>query len=154
MTGTPLYTAGPILASFSNGASATLNFAYQGAYLTGWVTFTLPSLGGTTSYTATNTTSMVCLSTTSTSGAQNPGQFNINGGYISIGANLSNTVPYTIIPQYGLPVLGSGFGGPTQYAQATGYITGYIINGTFVSGRAQVTIPQLNYNSGPLQTVY
>ncbi len=153
MIGTPVNPTGPVTAAFSNGATATLNFGYQGASLTGSASFNLPSLGGNTSYTSTSTSSVICLSTVSSSGVQQPGQFNINGGYIYIVANLYSTVPYFIIPQYGLPVLGTGYGGaPTQYAQASGYIAGYLINGTFVSGQAQVTIPQLNYSSGPMYT--
>lgn len=154
--GTPVYPQGPVTASFTNGVSATLNFSYQGSSLTGSASFNIPQLGGQSSYASTNPNSVVCLSTMTSSGSQNPGQFGITGGAYSIQAYLSAMVPYTIIQPYGLPVLGtSGFNGaPVQYAQASGYISGYIINGTFTQGQAQVSIPTLNYNSGAMSTTY
>jgi hypothetical protein len=129
-TGSPLWN-GPIVASFSGGASASLNFGVQLSNLTGTALFNIPQYANNP-FQQTSTSTQITMCTTA------PGTYGYGG---QIQAQLTGSVAYQMYNGYASLGTSVFNGIPTQYAQVTGYVSGVISNGTFYNGYAVIEFP-------------
>jgi hypothetical protein len=122
VSGTPLWPQ-QIVASFSGGVSANLSLGVNLNNITGTVLISVPAWANN-SYQNGNTTGQLTMCTTA------PGQYS-NG---SVVIPLVGSVPYQMYNGYASMGTSVYNGIPTQYAQVTGQLSGYIVNGAFSQG--------------------